>query len=1519
MSASDADSLEIKRFEVSEVFCPDNPQVDIVFVHGLNGHPKDTWTAKNGVFWPAELLPKTLNAVNARILVYGYNADVYAFGGKSATRDYIHEHAQTLVTTLDAERFNEDATERPIIWVAHSLGGILVKRALDYAASISTINNQHLRSIFVSTYGIIFLGTPHNGADPAKWGKMLQSMCGTLLPKKVLDTEPQLVETLKTQSETLQNINLAFVNIMDKFHMSFFHEAEKTNLGITKDFIVDQTSAGPILPGLSYAGIEATHSAMCKFASKNSPGYTGVSSTLKRYSGDAPSTISKRWPEELANRERAKKYQASELLGFSGVEQLGSALNRPSGPSQNTSSTSVPSIDQSIPSLPLQIVPSPAAGSKTPLPLDTDDIRSEHTEPLLILPPSFPENAIFVGMKQELIEIDEKFTAMRHSRRGTVCVLLCSISGSGKSHLARQYAHTNRRRYPGGIFWVRAKSQAEIAQGYWDIAQKAALKDMHDPQDAETFIRTVKSWFESRQGWLLIFDGITVNRDEDLIAFQDVLPDGEGGSVIFTSVDRSLENRHLLLNPVLIRVRPLGDDEARRLLFKELHIDSPSRRDMEKATELVRKVERLPMAIHAIGSRLRDTQEPLVKYHIRAYSSDPKLQEPFKEIMEILEQLKHIEALCLINILCFFGQHVPFEMVQLGTRRIPPFTLELRARDTGSNSRDINTTIKILLKYALIERNDPDDQDVRGSHESFAKVIDILKMHSVVQTFCLELLKSTGEFALWLGRAVRFWSYSFEEADRRIKSKDGSGLVQDYREYEIHGNRLMEHVKKHQGKMSGLDVVLFDLEKILGKVKDEIQKRTPGSSQEAIDGQITHVSIFDRTSSTSDTGPDTPGVDRPHLYTWLDSDRMHSASPTTFGPHSPLPKSIAHGPRAFPASLYQEETGYTSDNDEPQPSVKMSQSQSQSTVRPPTSASTAGEWKEVKRKPRSNANLKKDPHVHRTVSLRKFHRDKGTNGGWRHIKPALPKPRVSLETAPGSVARQENSTSNKMSNRDARSALERLQPRGPVGNDEKPTSFSYADALVGRGPAQPAGNAGGFPISTVDPGVGLPLGQDRPGNSVSTRTGTREPTPQRVVPTFPQTLVAQSVPPQADGLPRPPTMQRLHSSHSSPGLRYTTALWSNGSNIYGDLAQNENFSPAPYPQTPPVMGPNPNALPYENISGTPKRALPHEFQDHGGFEDGPHGYSMPISPLDSMGFEHERSIPPYQDPRGAIYMPDQQMQSFTSQPGSQAMSRNASGQSASTAVSITHTEPVRPTPRFSPLPESTPPPSLARDRFRDGAPLRKSPKLGPLMPIPQNVAVPSPDPTISRFSDSSDQAFTAMGGWASSPNDSAAADAMSRSSSGPGIATQGTFVQFGDQPPVDLGLANMRAAQQRRENLQRAIDNGEFRIGPNAAINAAASTAAADDPRWAAYSYGQPGVGGQPAPSSTRNIPIMPYNIAQARRRQAEGRPNPPGEGQPASPTIQFPMSPRQIDLARRRRAVSNPRQPGEGFGLGLR
>jgi len=56
---------------------------------------------------------------------------------------------------------------RPIIFIAHSLGGIVVKEALN----IAWTKHRLYEDILESVKGCIFMGVPHHGAGIAKWAK----------------------------------------------------------------------------------------------------------------------------------------------------------------------------------------------------------------------------------------------------------------------------------------------------------------------------------------------------------------------------------------------------------------------------------------------------------------------------------------------------------------------------------------------------------------------------------------------------------------------------------------------------------------------------------------------------------------------------------------------------------------------------------------------------------------------------------------------------------------------------------------------------------------------------------------------------------------------------------------------------------------------------------------------------------------------------------------------------------------------------------------------------------------------------------------------------------------------------------------------------------------------------------------------------------------------------------------------------------------------------------------------------
>ncbi|MCJ1384414.1 hypothetical protein MMC17_007530 [Xylographa soralifera] len=276
--------------------------VDIVAVHGLEEDRTEAWTCpETRTLWLRDLLP--LNNLPARVLTFGYNAGVSSFFGSDSSNS-IQKHAHTLIAELEAFRALDNTAERPIIFVCHGLGGLLVKKALAYSASRTSKKVDHLYSVFISTYAILFLGTPHNGIEKASWGLAGGHVSGNL------------ERSIEKNSETLQNITDQFSPLMKQFHIYFFWETAPTVIGVHKSFIVSEDSAAPILDDTERSGINATHSQMCRFGSVASPGFSIVLAALLRYTKESHATIRHRWMEARKFLATQRTNEASELVGF---------------------------------------------------------------------------------------------------------------------------------------------------------------------------------------------------------------------------------------------------------------------------------------------------------------------------------------------------------------------------------------------------------------------------------------------------------------------------------------------------------------------------------------------------------------------------------------------------------------------------------------------------------------------------------------------------------------------------------------------------------------------------------------------------------------------------------------------------------------------------------------------------------------------------------------------------------------------------------------------------------------------------------------------------------------------------------------------------------------------------------------------------------------------------------------------------------------------------------------------------
>lgn len=257
----------------------DHPEaaIDICFIHGLTGNRRNTWSSRdNSVIWPKDVLPSILGAV--RILTFGY--DAYIVTKSVASHNGVLDHAKNLLNDLTRTRIGRDVS-RPLILVAHSLGGIVSKEAI----LLSRNNSQaHLRWMFDCVHGVVFMGTPHKGSWMADWAKISANALG--LAKS---TNSSLLDILKEENKYLESIHDRFCDMLKEQHRSrraievicFFEELPMPYI---KRMVVPKKSA--TIDGYPSFSIHEDHRNMVKFGSNRDPSFQRVLGELQRWQLD---------------------------------------------------------------------------------------------------------------------------------------------------------------------------------------------------------------------------------------------------------------------------------------------------------------------------------------------------------------------------------------------------------------------------------------------------------------------------------------------------------------------------------------------------------------------------------------------------------------------------------------------------------------------------------------------------------------------------------------------------------------------------------------------------------------------------------------------------------------------------------------------------------------------------------------------------------------------------------------------------------------------------------------------------------------------------------------------------------------------------------------------------------------------------------------------------------------------------------------------------------------------------------
>ncbi|KAJ4269683.1 hypothetical protein NW762_001351 [Fusarium torreyae] len=275
--------------------------VDICFIHGLTGNRDRTWTVSGqSKPWPETLLPPKLSKTH--ILTYGY--DAYILREPAASMSGLAEHASNFLNDLATERAHSTASSRPLVIVAHSLGGLVCKEAI-----LLSRNNPepHLRDIFKCIKGIVFMGTPHRGSWMADWARIPASALGL-----VKSTNKSLLKILETDDNYLQSVQSRFWSMIreqqkigrDLEVTCFFEELPLPRVGI----VVSKDSA--TLEGYNAISIHANHSNMVRFGSADDNGFKRLLGELARWKSQAESSAAKQ-PRPSAEEAQIEKPSSS--------------------------------------------------------------------------------------------------------------------------------------------------------------------------------------------------------------------------------------------------------------------------------------------------------------------------------------------------------------------------------------------------------------------------------------------------------------------------------------------------------------------------------------------------------------------------------------------------------------------------------------------------------------------------------------------------------------------------------------------------------------------------------------------------------------------------------------------------------------------------------------------------------------------------------------------------------------------------------------------------------------------------------------------------------------------------------------------------------------------------------------------------------------------------------------------------------------------------------------------------------
>ncbi|KAM3524619.1 hypothetical protein MY4038_007640 [Beauveria bassiana] len=271
--------------------------IDIVAVPGLGSHALGSWKSPHSDdVWLRDFLPK--DVPNIRVLLYGYDTSLQG----SLSNQSMEDLGRGFLEKIIAFRANDGTEHRPIVFIGHSLGGLLIKEALIRACKH---HNNRDSDLSKASFGMLFFGVPNLGLRNDQLETFVRGQPNAdLIHDLVVNSDSEPSTFLKRQAREFSEGCKCYrvVTFYERNHSSLLkkQDGKLVKSGLCSLLVTEKSASSIGLVAVAEEDkvpLNTDHSGLVKYESRTQDDYSIVRERLGRLVDEARPEVAQRFAE----------------------------------------------------------------------------------------------------------------------------------------------------------------------------------------------------------------------------------------------------------------------------------------------------------------------------------------------------------------------------------------------------------------------------------------------------------------------------------------------------------------------------------------------------------------------------------------------------------------------------------------------------------------------------------------------------------------------------------------------------------------------------------------------------------------------------------------------------------------------------------------------------------------------------------------------------------------------------------------------------------------------------------------------------------------------------------------------------------------------------------------------------------------------------------------------------------------------------------------------------------------------